>query len=151
MERKSGCHTRSSRLAGPVTPAEPMAGSSTGHTDLALANSLGFRGRFQVIAGSTAGTSFLKNPACELWDRESDKLFRILYYTCKNVAHSLLQQVCPVDGSGGRGNGQEAFNFQRNRYEGRSEARVRSLLAERRAAPSSLARTLTFILRDFTA
>ncbi|CAN0425665.1 unnamed protein product, partial [Laminaria digitata] len=29
-----------------------------------------------------------------------------------------------------RGNGQEAFNILRNRYEGRSEARVRSLLAE---------------------
>ena len=36
----------------------------------------------------------------------------------------------PVDGSGARGNSQEAFNFLRNRYEGKSEARVRSLLAE---------------------
>ena len=101
-----------------------------GHTDLTLPNSLGFQGRFQVIAGSTAGKSFLKNPACELWDRENDELFRILYHTCKNVAHSLLQQLRPVDGSGARGNGQEALNFLRNRYEGRLEARVRSLLAE---------------------
>ena len=49
---------------------------------------------------------------------------------CKNVAHSLLQQFRPVDGSGARGNGQGALNFLRNRYEARSEARVRSLLAE---------------------
>ena len=41
-----------------------------------------------------------------------------------------MQQLRPVDGSGDRGNGQEAFNILRNRYEGRSEARVRSLLAE---------------------
>ena len=81
------------------------------------------------MAGSTAGTSFLKNPACELWDRENE-LFRILRHTCKNAAHSLLQQLRPVDGSGARGNGQEAFNFLRNRYEGRSGAGVRSLLAE---------------------
>ncbi|CAN0585131.1 unnamed protein product, partial [Laminaria digitata] len=64
-----------------------------------------------------------ENPACELWDRQNDELFRILYHTCKNVAHSLLQQLP-------HGNGQEAFNILRNRYEGRSEARVRSLLAE---------------------
>ena len=138
-------------LTGPVTPAAPIAGSVIGYTDRTLPNSYGFHGIFQVIAGSTAGTSFLDNTACELWDRENDELFRILYHTCKNVAHSLLQQLRPVDGSGARGIGQEAFNFLRNRYEGRSEARVRSLLAERRAAPSSLARTLTFILRDFTA
>ena len=68
-------------LAGPVTPAAPIAGSVIGHTDLTLPNSLGFHGRFQVIAGSTAGTSFLKKPACELWDRENDELFRILYHT----------------------------------------------------------------------
>ena len=72
----------------------------------------------------------MKNPACELWDRENDELFRILYHTRKNTAHNLLQQLRPVDGSGARGNGQEAFNFLRNRYEGRSEARVRTLLAE---------------------
>ena len=116
-------------LAGPVTPAAPIAGSVIGHTDLTLPNSLGLHGRFQVIAGSTAGTSFLKKPACELWDRENDELFRILYHTCKNVAYSLLKQLRPVDGSEARGNGQEAFNFLRNRYEGRSEAWVRSLLA----------------------
>ena len=63
-------------------------------------------------------------------DRENDKLFRILYHTGKNVAHSLLQQLRPVDGSGARDNGQGAFDFLCNRYEGRSEARVRSLLAE---------------------
>ena len=97
-----------------------------GHADLTLPNSLGIQGRFQVIAGSTAGTSLLKNPACELWDRQNDELFRILYHTCKNVTHSLLQPLRPVDGSGDRGNGQEAFNFLRNKYEGRSEARVRS-------------------------
>ena len=83
-----------------------------------------------IIAGSNAVTSFLKNPACELWDRENDELFRILYHTCKNVAHSLLEQLRPVDGSEVRGNGEEAFNFLRNRNEGRCEARVRSLLAE---------------------
>ena len=101
-----------------------------GHTDLTLPNSLGFQRRFQGIAGNTAGSSFLKNPACELWDRENDELFCILYHACKNVAHSLLQQLRAVDGSGARGNDQEAFNFLRNRYEGRSDARVRSLLAE---------------------
>ena len=53
-------------LAGPVTPAAPIAGSLIGHTDLTLPNSLGFQGRFPGIAGSTAGTSFSKNPACEL-------------------------------------------------------------------------------------
>ena len=53
-----------------------------------------------------------------------------LYHTRKNVARGLLQQLRPVDGSGARGNGQEAFNFLRNRYEGRPEARVRSLLTE---------------------
>ena len=47
-----------------------------------------------------------------------------------NVAHSLRQQLRPVDGSGARGNRVEAFNFLRNRYEGRSDARVRGLLAE---------------------
>ena len=72
----------------------------------------------------------MKNPTCELWDRENDELFRILCHTCKNVAHGLRQQLRPVDGSGTRDNGQEAFNFLHNRYEGRSEARVRSLLAE---------------------
>ena len=90
---------------------------------------MGFQGRFQLVPGSLAGTSFL-SPACELWDRENDGLFRILYHTCKNVAHGLLQQRRPVDGGGARGNGQEAFDFLRNRYEGRSEARVRNLLAE---------------------
>ena len=72
----------------------------------------------------------MKNPAYELCDRENDELCRILYHTCKNVGHSLLQQLRPFDGSGARGNGQEALNFLRNRYEGRSEARVRSLIAE---------------------
>ena len=72
----------------------------------------------------------MKNPSCERWDRENDELFCILYHACKNVAHSLLQQLRPVDGSGARGNDQEEFNFLRNRYEGRSEARVLSLLAE---------------------
>ena len=81
------------QLSGSVPPAAPIAGSVIGHTDLALPNSFGFQGRFQVIAGSTAGTSFLKNPACELWDRENDELFRILYHTCKNVAHNFLQQL----------------------------------------------------------
>ena len=98
-------------LAGPGTPAAPVIGQ----TDVTLSNSLGFQGRFQVIAGSTAGTSFFKNPACELWDRENDGLFRILYCTCKNGAHILLQQLRPVDGNGARGNGQEAFNFLPNR------------------------------------
>ena len=42
----------------------------------------------------------------------------------------MLQQLRQVDGSGARGNGQEAFNFLRDRYEGRSEARESSLLAE---------------------
>ena len=98
-------------LEGPATPAAPIAGSVVGHTDLTLPNSLRFQGRFQVISGSTAGTSYLKNPACEPWDRENDELFRILYHTFKNVAHSLLQQFRPVDGSGARGNGQKAFNF----------------------------------------
>ena len=72
----------------------------------------------------------MKNLACELWDLKNDKLFRILYHTCKKVAHSLLQQLRPIDGSGARGNGQEAFNFLRNSCEGRSEARVRNLVAE---------------------
>jgi len=108
-------------LAGPVTPTAPTAGSVIGHADLSLPNSLGFQGRFQAVAGNTPGISFFKNPACELWDRQNDELFRILYHTCKNVAHSLLQQLRPVDGSGDRGNGQEAFNILRNRYEGRSE------------------------------
>ena len=101
-----------------------------GHADLSLPNSLGFQGRFQVIAGSTAGSSFLKNLASEQCHRQNDELFRVLYHTCKNVAHSLLQRLRPVDGSGARGNGQEAFSILRTRYEGRSEARVRSLIAE---------------------
>ena len=42
----------------------------------------------------------------------------------------MLQQLRPVDGSGADVNGQEAFNFLRNGYEGRSGARVRGLLAE---------------------
>ena len=117
-------------LAGPVTSTAPTADSVIGHADLSLPNSLGFQGRFQAVAGNTPGISVFKNPACELWDRQNDELFRIIYHTCKNVAHSLLQQLRPVDGSGDRGNGQEAFNILRNRYEGRSEARVRSLLAE---------------------
>ena len=104
-----------------------------GHTDLTLPNFLGFQGRFEVTARSTAGVSFLKNPGCELWGHKNDEQFRILYLTCKNVAHSLLQYLRPVDGSGARGNGQEAFDFLRNRYEGRSEARVRSLLAEKQS------------------
>ena len=71
-----------------------------------------------------------RNRFLELWDRENDELFRTLYHTCKNVAHSLLRQFRPVDGSGAGGNGQEAFNFLRNTYQSRSEARVRTLLAE---------------------
>ena len=116
-------------LAGPVTSVAPIAGSVIGHTDLTLPNPLGLQGRFQVIAGSTTGPSFLNNSARELWDG-NDEPFRILYHSCKNVADSLLQQIRPVDGVGARGHGQKAFNFLRNRYEGRSEARVRSLLAE---------------------
>ena len=107
------------------------AGSVIGHADLTLPNSVGFQGRFHVIARSIEGTSFLKSPACELWDRENDVLFRILYYTCNNVAHSSLQQLRPVDDSGARGNGQETFTFLRNRYEGRSEASARNVLAEK--------------------
>ena len=72
----------------------------------------------------------MKNPACEVWDRENDDLFRILYHARKNVAQSFFQQLSPVDGSEARGNGQEAFRFLRYRYEGRSESRVCSLLAE---------------------
>ena len=53
-------------LAGPVTPAAPTAGSVVGHADLSLPNPLGFQGSFHAIAGSTAGTSFFKNSACEL-------------------------------------------------------------------------------------
>ena len=53
-----------------------------------------------------------------------------LYHTRKNVARGLLQQLRPVDGIGARGNGQEGFDSLRNRYEGRSQARVCSLLAE---------------------
>ena len=49
---------------------------------------------------------------------------------CKNFAHSLLYSLRAVNGGGARGNGQEAFNFLRNTYEGTSEARVRSLLAQ---------------------
>ena len=30
----------------------------------------------------------MKNPACELWDRENDEQFRILYHTC------MLHTVC---------------------------------------------------------
>ena len=33
-------------LAGPVTPAAPVAGSVIGQTDLTLPNSMGFQGRF---------------------------------------------------------------------------------------------------------
>ena len=108
----------SAELAGLVTHAAPIAGSVIGHMDLTLPNSLGLQGTFQVIAGSTAGTSFLKNPAWEVRDGENDELFCILYHTCKNVARGLLQQVRPVEGSRARGNGQEAFNFLRNRSEG---------------------------------
>ena len=61
--------------------------------------------------------------------------FACVHHTCKNVAHSLLQQLRPVDGSGARGDGQEAFNFLRNRYEGRPEARVSTLLAEMQSCP----------------
>ena len=58
------------------------------------------------------------------------RLPRILYHTPKKVAHNLLHQLRPVDGSRARGNGHGPFSFLRNRYEGGSEARVRSLLAE---------------------
>ena len=103
-------------LARPVAPAAPVTGSLIGHADLTLPNSLGFQGRFHVIAGTTAGTSFLKNLECELWDRENAELFRILYHTCKNVVDCLLQQLRPVDGSEAHGKGQEALNFLLNRY-----------------------------------
>ena len=95
-----------------------------GHTDLTLPISLGFYGRFHVVARSTAGKTILKNPACELLDRENDKLFRIVYHTCKNDEHSLFEQLRPVDDSRARDSGQEACNFLRNRYEGSSEART---------------------------
>ena len=86
-----------------------------GHKDFTFPNSLELQGRCHVEAGSTAGINFLKNPACELWDRENDELFRILYHTCKNVvAHRLLQQLRPVNGSGARRNGQETLNSLRN-------------------------------------
>ena len=77
----------------------------------------------------------MRNPPCVLWDREKDELFHILCHTCTNVAHSLLQELRPVDGSVARGNGKEAFNFLRNRYEGRPEARVSTLLAEMQSCP----------------
>ena len=72
----------------------------------------------------------MKNPACELWHRDNDDLFRILHHACKIAAYSLLQQLRPVDRSGARGHGKEAFNFVRNKSEGTSEARVGSVLAE---------------------
>ena len=79
-------------LAGPVTPAAPIAGSVIGHTDLTLPNSLGFQGRFQVMAGSTAGTNFLKNPACELGDCEYDELFRV----CTSYVQECCTQFAPT-------------------------------------------------------
>ena len=99
MERKSGCRTSSSRTR---RAAAPIAGSVIGQTDLTLPNSLGLQGRFQVIAGSTAGTSFLKNPACELWDRETDNCFasyiiraRMLHAVCfNNFVRSTAVEPC---------------------------------------------------------
>ena len=57
----------------------------------------------------------MKNPACELWNREYDKLFRI---------YIIRARTLHTDRSS------DFVNFLRNRYGGRSEARVRSLLAE---------------------
>lgn len=82
---------------------------------ISLANYMRLQGRFQVVVGSTAGMEFLNNPACKLWDRSNDGLFRVLNHTCKTVAHSLVQQLRPTDGNGARGNSQEAFNFLRLR------------------------------------
>ena len=117
-------------LAGPVTPAAPIAGCVIGHTEAYFAKFLGVARKITSYSGKYSRNKFLKNPACGLWDRANDDLFRILYHTCKNVAHSLLRHLRPVDGSGARGNGKEKLSFLRNRYEGRSEARVRSLLEE---------------------
>ena len=85
-----------------------------GHKDFTFPNSLELQGRCHVEAGSTAGMNFLKNPACELWDRRNYELFRMICHISKNVARSLLHQLRPVDGNGARGNSQEAFNFLRN-------------------------------------
>ena len=80
-----------SALAGPVMPPARIGGSVIGHTDLTLPNSLGFQGRFQVMAGSTAGTNFLKNPACELGDCEYDELFRV----CTSYVQECSTQFAP--------------------------------------------------------
>lgn len=48
-----------------------------------------------------------------------------------NTLYSILCASTPCCNiSGVRGNGQDTFSVMRNRYGGRSEARVRSLLAE---------------------
>ena len=129
MERKSGCRMSSSRTrrASNACCTDRRFRDRT-HGPY-FAKLFGVPRKISSYSRKYSRTTFPGNPACELWDRENDELFRIFYHTCKNVTHSLLQQLCPVDGSGARGNGQEAFNFLRNRYEGRSEARVRSLLA----------------------
>ena len=100
-------------LAEPVTPFIDIRLCDRTCGPL-FAQFLGVRRKTHGMAGRTAGTSFLKNPACELWDRRNYELFRMICHISKNVARSLLHQLRPVDGNGARGNSQEAFNFLRN-------------------------------------
>ena len=95
-----------------------------------FAKFLGVPRKISSYGGKYSREKFIEEPAYELWELQNVELFRILFHVCKNAAHGLLQQLRPVDGSGARGNGQEALNFLRNKCEGRLEARVRSLLAE---------------------
>lgn len=68
-------------LVGPVTPPAPTASSGVGHVDSSLPHSLGFRGRFPVVAGSTGRRRFLNTPACELlWHRQNDYQVQISQY-----------------------------------------------------------------------
>ena len=117
MERKSGCRMSSSRTrrASNACCTDRRFRDRT-HGPY-FAKLFGVPRKISSYSRKYSRTTFPENPACELWDRENDELFRISYHMCKNVAHSLLQQFRPVDGSGARGNGQGALNFLRNRYE----------------------------------
>ena len=49
-------------LTGPVTPAAPIAGSVTGHTDLTLPNTLGFQGTISSYSGKYRRNKFPEEP-----------------------------------------------------------------------------------------
>lgn len=114
------------------SPLVVISGAVFGYVTAPTNHTLGVQGRLDVSASTTVGSTQLKNRDCELpvWARVNEDIFPNLVHTCKNAAHGLLQLSRPVDGSSVLGNISAGYYLLRGRYEGISEARVCSSVAE---------------------